>query len=139
METIDLVEGGSESSEEEDEDQPPKEAIDAARQQVTFQLVQEIIANPDTATAMVQALKDSNFEIPMDNGTSKRCGVDFINIEVPKEARIKRNRRKREKAKGNVKKSAGHENAKFLTTDESGKIVEATWTGTPPNHDTPPL
>ena len=41
-ETIDLVDDGSESSEEEDEDQPPKEAIDAAREQVTFQLVKEI-------------------------------------------------------------------------------------------------
>ena len=120
-ETIDLVDDGSESSEEEDEDQPPKEAIDAAREQVTFQLVKEIMANQDTATAMVQALKTSNFEIPMDNGTSKHCGVDYINIEIPKDTRVKRNHRKREKGKGKGKKSAGHDNAQFLTTYEFGK------------------
>ena len=90
MDTIDLAEGGSEFSEEDEEDLPPKEQIDAARQQVTFQLVQEIMANPNTATAMVQILKKLNFEIPLDDNTSARCGVDFLNIRVPKEARIRR-------------------------------------------------
>jgi hypothetical protein len=56
-------------------------------------------------------------------------------IRVPKEARIRQARRKREKGKGNGKKSPGHEKAKFLTTDESGTIVGATWTDTPPNHE----
>ena len=84
------------------------------------------MANPNTATAMVQILKKQNFEIPLDDSTSKRCGVDFLNIKVPKEARIKRVRRKREKGKGNGKKSPGHEKAKFLTKDEAGKTVGAT-------------
>ena len=46
IETVDLAGSASESS--EDEDQPPKEEIDAAREQVAFQLVKEILANPQT-------------------------------------------------------------------------------------------
>ena len=136
IETVDIAGGASESSEEEDaEDQPHKEEIDAAREQVAFQLVKEIMANPETATAMVQALMSTKFEIPTDNGTSRRCGVDFIKIEVPKNARVKRFRLKKEKGKGKGKKSTGHDNAHFLTTCESGKVVEATWIGTPPDHE----
>ena len=47
IETVDIAGGASESSEEEDaEDQPHKEEIDAAREQVAFQLVKELMANP---------------------------------------------------------------------------------------------
>lgn len=87
---------------------------------------------------MMQALKSTNFEIPTDNGTSKRCGVDFIKIEVPKNVRVKRNRRKKNKGKGKGKRSTGargHDNAHLITTCESGEVVEATWIGTPPDHE----
>ena len=102
---------------------------------MAFQLAQVITANPDTATAMVQALQKSKFEIPMENGTTKRCGVDFLKIAVPNKAKIKRVRQKKEKGKGRGKKSAGQENVQFLTKDESGKVVGAVWTDPPPIHE----
>ena len=68
---------------------------------VTYRLVRELSANPNIATAMVQALKTTKLDIPMDNSEAKRCGIDFMKIEIPKNAKIKKVRRKREKGKGN--------------------------------------
>ena len=86
METTNLTDSGSEHSEssEEDDAQPSKEETDASREVAAYKLIREISANPDTATDLIQALKSIEFEIPMDNGTSRRCGVDFMNIEIPK-------------------------------------------------------
>ena len=86
METTNLTDSGSEHSEssEEDDAQPSKEETDASWEVVAYKLLREISANPDTATALIQALKSTKFEIPMDNGTSRRCVVDFMNIEIPK-------------------------------------------------------
>ena len=71
----------------------------------------------------------------MENGTTKRCGVDFLKIAVPNKAKIKRVCQKKEKGKGRGKKSAGQENVQFLTKDESGKVVGAVWTDPPPIHE----
>ena len=72
---------------------------------VTYRLVRELSANPNIATAMVQALKTTKLDIPMDNSEAKRCGIDFMKIEIPKNAKIKKVRRKRKKEKGNGKRS----------------------------------
>ena len=101
---------------------------------------QEIMANPKTATALVQALRKIKFEFPVDYGARKRCGVDFIKVEVPRNAKTKANRKKN-KGKGIGKSSnkaqgtPGREGAQFLTVGESGDIVGATWDGSPPNHE----
>ena len=135
METTNLTNSGSEHSEssEEDNAQPPKKETDASREIVAYKLLREISANPDTAIALIQALKSIKFEIPMDNGTSRRCGVDFMNIETPKNARIKRikrTHRKREKYPGRGKGSSGEgpgqESAQTPTTNEPDKNPTAT-------------
>ena len=135
METTNLTNSGSEHSEssEEDNAQPPKKETDASREIVAYKLLREISANPDTATALIQALKSIKFEIPMDNGTSRRCGVDFMNIETPKNARIKRikrTHRKREKypgrGKGPSREGPGQEGAQTPTTNEPDKNPTAT-------------
>ena len=99
METTNLTNSGSEHSEssEEDDAQPSKEETDASWEVVAYKLLREISANPDTATALIQALKSIEFEIPMDNSTSRRCGVDFMNIEIPKNARTKQTKRVHQK------------------------------------------
>ena len=134
-ETTSPTNSGSEHSEssEEDNAQPPKKETDASREIVAYKLLREISANPDTAIALIQALKSIKFEIPMDNGTSRRCGVDFMNIETPKNARIKRikrTHRKREKYPGRGKGSSGEgpgqESAQTPTTNEPDKNPTAT-------------
>ena len=102
MESTSPTNNGSEHSDhsessEEDNAQPSKEEANAAQEMVTYKLLKEISANPDTATALIQALTSIKFEIPMDNGTSRRCGVDFMNIEIPKNARTKQTKRVHQK------------------------------------------
>ena len=105
----------------------------ATREVVAYKLIREISTNPDTATALIQALKSIEFEIPMDNSTSRRCGVDFMNIEIPKNARIKqikRTHRKKEKyprrGGGPSREGPGQEIAQKTTTNEPGKNPTAT-------------
>ena len=123
-----------------DNDEPPKEVTDDAREKVVCKFAQEIMANPKTATALVQALRKIKFEFPVDYGARKRCGVDFIKVEVPRNAKTKANRKKN-KGKGIGKSSnkaqgtPGREGAQFLTVGESGDIVGATWDGSPPDHE----
>ena len=43
-----------------------------------------------TATALIQALQRLGFEFPAGNGVIKKCGVDFLKMEVPEVARVKK-------------------------------------------------
>ena len=90
--------GQEDTDSSEDEEPTSKEEMEASREMVTYRLVRELSANPNIATAMVQALKSIELDIPTDNGEVKRCGVDFMKIEIPKiTAKIKKVRKKREK------------------------------------------
>ena len=80
------VVGESDSSSEDDDEPPADGATDEARDKVAFKLTKEIHADTLTATALVQALKKLGFEFPVGQGVTKKCGVDFIKVEVPKAA-----------------------------------------------------
>ena len=78
--------------------------IAAARDNVAFKLTQEIHSDIVTTTALIQALQRLGFEFPVGNGVIKKCGVDFLTMEVPEAARVKK-LSIRHKAKGLGKKS----------------------------------
>ena len=101
--TSQRIQEGTDSSEEEEP--PPKEVVEAAREMVTYRLVRELSANPDSATAMLQVLQKIKLNFPTDNGETKSCGIDFMKIDIPKNAKV---RRKKDKGKGNGKKSTNH-------------------------------
>ena len=93
----DLGEVMPDSSEEE----TPEQEIEDLRNRVAIKLMQQISSDPITAAALVEALTNIQFAIPMDNGSTKRCGIDFMNIEIPKRARVRRR-----KGKGKRKRSS---------------------------------
>ena len=138
MESTSPTNNGSEHSDhsessEEDNAQPSKEEANAAQEMVTYKLLKEISANPDTATALIQALTSIKFEIPMNNGTSRRCGVDFMNIEIPKNARIKQAKRVHQKWEkyplkegGSLEEGPYQETARTPTTNEPHRNPKTT-------------
>ena len=66
--------------------------------------------------------------------------LDFIKVEVPRIAKIRKNRKKNKgkgvgKSSNKAQKTPGQEGAQFLTVCESGDIVGATWSSSPPTHE----
>ena len=100
--------GTSDSSSEEDEP-PTVEATKKARELVVYYANKQLVEDPDTTTALIQALAKSGFEFITAKGTKKTCGVDFLNVEIPRDAKVKKSRAKK---KGTGKKSgSGHNSA----------------------------
>ena len=100
--------GTSESSSEDEDEPPHKEAAKTARKLVVFNATQQLIEDPETTTAFLQALAKTKFQFKTAKGTLKTCGEDFLTLEIPREARVKRLKTKN---KGTGKKSIpGHIN-----------------------------
>ena len=83
---------------------PTVEAIEKARKQITFNFFKEVVEDPLTATALIQAIRKSKFAFPVGQGVTKKCGDDFIKAEVSKTAKVRR-LKIRNKGKGVGKKS----------------------------------
>ena len=68
-----------------------------------------------TSTALLQALAKFRFKFNTPEGVTKTCGEDFLNIDIPKDARVKSAKTKR---KGTGKKSnPGHNSAQERDQD----------------------
>ena len=97
--------GTSDSSSEEDEP-PTEEATKRVRELVVYNATKQMVEDPETATAFLQALAKFRFEFQKAKGIKKICGEGFFNVEIPKEAIVKKFKAKK---KGTGKKSApGH-------------------------------
>ena len=82
------------------------EAVKTARKLVVFNTTQQLVEDTGTATALLQALAKFRFQFKTAEGITKTCGEDFLNIDIPKDAKVKSIRAKQ---KGTGKKSApGH-------------------------------
>ena len=82
---------------------------------VVYNLNKILVEDPKAATALVQALAKSKFEFHVGRGITKKCGEDYFNVEIPKEAKVKKHRGKE---KGIGKKSApGHNSAQDQDPD----------------------
>ena len=107
--------GTSESSSEDDDEPPNEEAAKTARKLVVFNATQQLVEDPETATAFLQALAKSRFQFKTAKGIQKTCGEDFFNLEIPRDAKVKRFRAKN---KGTGKKSTpGHISAQERDLD----------------------
>ena len=115
--------GASDSSSKDDDEPPTDEATDEARDKVAFKLTKEILADPLTATALVQALKKLGFEFPVGQGVTKKCGVDFIKVEIPEAARVRKLKIK-DKEKGNGKKSKNSNKAQSTPGNDNAQDPE---------------
>ena len=112
VEPEDAVDSDSPS---EDESHPNTETVNAARKLVVFNINQQLMENAGTSTALLQALKKSKFKFNTPEGITKTCGVDFMDIDIPKEARIKSTKTK---GKGTGKNShPGHNSAQERDQD----------------------
>ena len=108
VEVSDTGVGMSDSSSGDDEP-PTEEATKTARELVVYYANKQLVEDPDTTTALIQALAKSGFEFKTAKGTKKTCGVDFLNVEIPRDAKVKKSRAKK---KGTGKKSGpGHNSA----------------------------
>ena len=91
------------------------EAVKTARKLVVFNSTQQLIEDTGTATALLQALAKFRFQFKTAEGITKTCGEDFLNIDIPKDAKVKSIRAKQ---KGTGKKSApGHISAQERDPD----------------------
>ena len=93
----------------EDENTPNAETINAARKLVVFNINQQLMDDAGTSTALLQALAKFRFKFNTPEGVTKTCGEDFLNIDIPRDARVKN-----AKTKGKVtgkKSNTGHNSA----------------------------
>ena len=90
-----------------DDDEPPNvETVKTARKLVVFNSTQQLFEDTGVSTALLQALAKSRFKFKTAEGITKTCGEDFLDIDIPKDAKV---RSIRAKKKGTGKKSApGH-------------------------------
>ena len=90
----------------EDDEPPNVETVKTARNLVVFNSTQQLFENTGTTTALLQALAKFRFKFETPEGITKTCGEDFLDIDIPKEAKV---RSIRAKKKGTGKKSTpGH-------------------------------
>ena len=109
--------GSSETSSEDDEEDPPTEEVaKTARQLVVFNATHTFNSDLETAMALFQSLAKSKYNFKTADGTKKTCGIDFLNLIISKDAKVKiKNKQKR---KGTGKKSPpGHIIAQEPDTD----------------------
>ena len=93
----------------EDENTPNAETINAARKLVVFNINQQLMDDAGNSTALLQALAKFRFKFNTPEGVTKTCGEDFLNIDIPRDARVKN-----AKTKGKVtgkKSNTGHNSA----------------------------
>ena len=99
----------------EDENTPNAKTVNAARKLVVFNINQQLMDDAGNSTALLQALAKFRFKFNTPEGVTKTCGEDFLNIDIPKDARVKSARTKR---KGTGKKSTpGHNSAQERDQD----------------------
>ena len=80
------------------------ETVKTARKLVVFNSTQQLFEDTGVSTALLQA--KSRFKFKTAEGITKTCGEDFLDIDIPKDAKV---RSIRAKKKGTGKKSApGH-------------------------------
>ena len=102
-------------SSSEDDEPPNVEAVKTARKLVVFNSTQQLIEDTGTATALLQALAKFRFQFKTAEGITKTCGEDFLDMDIPKDAKVKSIRAKQ---KGTGKKSApGHISAQERDPD----------------------
>ena len=108
--------GSTESSTEDDDEPPTDETAKAARQLLMFNATQFLSADLETTVAFFQSLAKSKHSFKAADGTKRTCGVDFLNLNITKDAKVKiKNKRKR---KGTGKKSSpGNINAQERDPD----------------------
>ena len=106
---------GTSDSSSEDDEPPNEEAAKTARKLVVFNATQQLVEDPGTATALLQALAKFRFQFKTAKGIKKTCGEDFFNLDIPKDAKVKSFRAKK---KGTGKKLApGHISAQERDPD----------------------
>ena len=97
---------GTSDSSSEDEEPPAEEATKRAREIVVYNVNKIMVEDPETATAFLQALAKFKFEFHTAKGIKKTCGEDYFNVEIPREAKVKKPKTKQ---KGTGKNPApGH-------------------------------
>ena len=112
IEPADVADSDSSS---EDENPPNVETVNTARKLVVFNINQQLMDDAGTSTALLQALAKFRFKFNTPEGVTKTCGEDFLNIDIPKDARVKSAKTKR---KGTGKKSnPGHNSAQERDQD----------------------
>ena len=105
VEAADTAADSSDSPSDDDE-HPNVEAVKTARNLVVFNSTQQLFEDTGVSTALLQALAKSRFKFKTAEGITKTCGEDFLDIDIPKDAKV---RSIRAKKKGTGKKSApGH-------------------------------
>ena len=111
--------GSSESTSEEDEAPPTVEATRIARQLVVFEANQTINSDLETAVALFQSLVKSKHKFKKADGTEMTCGVDYLNVNISKDAKVRI--KNKQKKKGSGKKSTpGH----IIDQDREADVLE---------------